>query len=101
MPGVSPTLEDEPLSTTTMAIEKPALDEKDMVVDKKEVRLPDVTTDTAFLDLSAEERAIKEKALVRKVDARMMPLMMLICTSPSCSHSVYATLTFDRRAELS
>jgi hypothetical protein len=35
----------------------------------------DITLDNLFI----EDRESKEKALVRKVDIRMMPLMMLLC----------------------
>lgn len=35
-----------------------------------------------------ENRAEKEKAVLRKIDLRMMPLMMVICESP-CSSTRY------------
>ena len=35
----------------------------------------DITLDSLVI----EDREVKEKALVRKVDIRMMPLMMLLC----------------------
>ncbi|KAH8731559.1 major facilitator superfamily domain-containing protein [Phaeosphaeriaceae sp. PMI808] len=46
--------------------------------EKKELHLSDITADAHFVEMLGVERARKEKELVRKVDIRMMPLMMLI-----------------------
>lgn len=49
---------------------------EDMIKDNGEaVRLE--TVDGVVADI--ENREVKEKALVRRVDKRMMPLMMLLC----------------------
>lgn len=62
-----------------MADEKVSID---MVDQKKSpVHLHTIDGDIA-LDLFIEDREHKEKALVRKVDIRMMPLMMLLCEFP-------------------
>lgn len=62
----------------TMMAEKASLHE--MTEDeKKGLHLNTVDADLSIDDMFGEERANKEKALVKKVDMRMMPLMMLIC----------------------
>jgi hypothetical protein len=63
------------------------IDEKnsiDMVDHKKAPHvLSTIDGDVALEDLVIEDRERKEKALVRKVDTRMMPLMMVLCRSPN------------------
>jgi hypothetical protein len=49
------------------------------MAEKKALHLQTVDADVNMEDLYGEERKKKEKALVRKVDIRMMPLMMLLC----------------------
>jgi hypothetical protein len=46
---------------------------------KGDVNRSNVDSDATLTELGDEEREEKEKALVRKVDIRMMPLMMLLC----------------------
>lgn len=46
---------------------------------KGHLHLKTVGADVDLNEMFGEERKKKEKALVRKVDLRMMPLMMLIC----------------------
>lgn len=50
-----------------------------MVDHKKVPILSTIDGDIALDSLVIEDREVKEKALVRKVDIRMMPLMMLLC----------------------
>jgi hypothetical protein len=59
-----------------MADEKRSID---MVDHKKVPILSTMDGDIALDSLLLEDREVKEKALVRKVDIRMMPLMMLLC----------------------
>ena len=60
-----------------MADEKVSID---MVNQKRNpIHLHTIDGDIALDDLFIEDRENKEKALVRKVDLRMMPLMMLLC----------------------
>lgn len=59
-----------------MADEKRSID---MVDHKKVPILSTIDGDIALDSLVIEDREVKEKALVRKVDIRMMPLMMLLC----------------------
>jgi hypothetical protein len=59
-----------------MANEKRSVD---MVDHKKVPILSTIDGDIALDNLVIEDREVKEKALVRKVDIRMMPLMMLLC----------------------
>jgi hypothetical protein len=60
-----------------MADDKNSVD----MIDQKKVPhiLSTIDGDVALEDLVIEDRERKEKALVRKVDTRMMPLMMLLC----------------------
>jgi hypothetical protein len=60
-----------------MADEKTSID----MIDQKKapIHLSTVDADVTFAELVGEDRERKEKALVRKVDIRMMPLMMLLC----------------------
>jgi len=69
-----------------MADEKRSINE---MTEKKGLHLQTVGADVNMEDMYGEERKTKEKALVRKVDIRMMPLMMLLCTSrlPCYRHS--------------
>jgi hypothetical protein len=46
-----------------------------------------------------ENRAAKERAFLRRIDKRMMPLMMLLCTSNSGPRQ--ARLTSHRHPQLS
>lgn len=63
-----------------MAVDKASLNEKEMMSsEKKEVHLAEITADVDFIEMLGADRAKKEKELVRKVDIRMMPLMMVIC----------------------
>lgn len=48
--------------------------EKEIYVEKLKENNGELT------DEQIQDRAAKEKALLRKIDLRMMPLMMLICT---------------------
>jgi hypothetical protein len=61
-------------------------DEKHSVemTDQKKIphHLSTIAGDVTLENLVIEDRERKEKALVRKVDIRMMPLMMLLCTLP-------------------
>ena len=59
-----------------MADEKRSVD---MVDHKKVPILSTIDGDIALDSLVIEDREVKEQALVRKVDIRMMPLMMLLC----------------------
>lgn len=60
-----------------MADEKNSID---MVDEKKaSIHLSTIDGDVTIQNLVIEDRGRKEKALVRKVDIRMMPLMMLLC----------------------
>ena len=59
-----------------MADEKRSID---MVDYKKMPILSTIDGDITLDSLVIEDREVKEKALVRKVDIRMMPLMMLLC----------------------
>jgi hypothetical protein len=65
------------------------IDEKnsiDMVDQKKAPHvLSTIDGDVALEDLVIEDRERKEKALLRKVDTRMMPLMMVLCRSSNGS----------------
>jgi hypothetical protein len=67
------------------------VDEKnsiDMVDQKKAPHiLSTIDGDVALEDLVIEDRERKEKALVRKVDTRMMPLMMVLCRSSRYSNA--------------
>jgi hypothetical protein len=54
------------------------------MAEKKALHLQTVDADVNLEDMYGEERKKKEKALVRKVDIRMMPLMMLLCKSENC-----------------
>ena len=63
-----------------MADEKRSINE---VVEKKGLHLQTVDADVNMEEMYGEERQKREKALVRKVDIRMMPLMMLLCESRS------------------
>jgi hypothetical protein len=60
-------------------------DEKNSVnmVDQKKapIHLSTIDGDVTLDRLVIDHRETKEKALVRKVDTRMMPLMMLLCSS--------------------
>lgn len=57
---------------------------EDMIKDNgDEVRLE--TLDGVSADI--HDRPTKEKALVRRIDKRMMPLMMLLCKSTRCRNS--------------
>jgi hypothetical protein len=51
------------------------------MVDQKTVPhiLSTIDGDVALEDLVIEDRERKEKALVHKIDLRMMPLMMVLC----------------------
>lgn len=49
---------------------------------RKQLHLQTVDADVDLNEMFGEGRKKKEKALVRKVDMRMMPLMMLICETP-------------------
>lgn len=62
-----------------MATDKARLDEK-MITgnDGKGLHLSTLDADINLDEMFGEERARKEKTLVRKIDARMMPLMMVI-----------------------
>lgn len=54
----------------------------DMIDEKKNpIHLSTMDGEIALNDLVIEDREHKERALVRKVDLRMMPLMMLLCKS--------------------
>jgi hypothetical protein len=54
---------------------------EDMIKDNgEEVQLE--TLDGVSADI--DDRPAKEKALVRRIDKRMMPLMMLLCKFISC-----------------
>lgn len=54
------------------------------------------TLDGASPDI--ENRDVKEKAFLRRIDKRMMPLMMLLCTSNSPPRRSY--LTHHRHSQL-
>jgi hypothetical protein len=60
-----------------MADKKNSID----TIDQKQapIHLQTVNADVSLTELVGGERERKEKALVRKVDMRMMPLMMLLC----------------------
>jgi hypothetical protein len=62
-----------------MADEKNSID----IIDRKEgpIHLSTLGADVSFIEIVGEDRKKKERALVRKVDIRMMPLMMLLCKS--------------------
>lgn len=47
--------------------------------DAKGLHLSTLDTDVNLNEMFGEDKAQKETALVRKVDIRMMPLMMVIC----------------------
>lgn len=64
------------MRSDNMAEEKTSID---MVDQKAPMHLQTVDADVTLNYLFGEERVKKEKALVRKVDIRMMPLMMLLC----------------------
>lgn len=64
-----------------MADEKHSINET--MEQKGQLHLQTVDADVNLEDMFGEERKQKEKALVRKVDIRMMPLMMLLCKSLS------------------
>jgi hypothetical protein len=59
-----------------MAEEKRSINE---MTEKKGLHLQTLDADINLEDMYGEDRKKKEKALVRKVDIRMMPLMMLLC----------------------
>lgn len=59
-----------------MADGKRSIDER---VEKKGLHLLTLNADVNLEEMFGEERKKREKALVRKVDIRMMPLMMLLC----------------------
>jgi hypothetical protein len=63
--------------TDTMADEKLSVE----MIDQKKapIHFSTIDGDITLDSLVIEERETKEKALVRKVDIRMMPLMMLLC----------------------
>lgn len=62
-----------------MADEKNSID---MIDEKKNpIHLHMMDGEISAANLVIEDRAHKERALVRKVDMRMMPLMMLLCKS--------------------
>lgn len=66
-----------------MATEKASVDEKVVTGhDGKGLHLDTLDADVNLDEMFGAERAQKEKALVRKVDMRMMPLMMVICKFP-------------------
>lgn len=47
-------------------------------------------SDAKSLDIGGEDRRVAEKKLLRRIDKRLMPLMMLICethSSRSCKHN--------------
>jgi hypothetical protein len=69
------------------------------MIDQKKVPhiLSTIDGDVALEDLVIEDRERKEKALVRKVDTRMMPLMMLLCTSAHRCGSIFEMLMLYRR----
>lgn len=54
----------------------------EMMEGKGRLHLQTVNADVNLEDMYGEERKKREKALVRKIDLRMMPLMMLLCESP-------------------
>lgn len=54
------------------------------------------TLDGASPDI--ENRDVKEKAFLRRIDKRMMPLMMLLCTFSSSRRRAY--LTHHRHPQL-
>jgi hypothetical protein len=60
-----------------MADEKNSID----MVDRKKdsILLQTMDGEISADSLMIEDRANKERALIRKVDIRMMPLMMLLC----------------------
>jgi hypothetical protein len=83
-----------------MADQKNSVD----MVDHKKVPhiLSTIDGDVALEDLVIEDRERKENALVRKVDIRMMPLMMLLCMFSNHSASISVMLMrYPRCAELS
>ena len=59
---------------------------------KAPLHLQTVDADVDLDLMYGEDRKAKEKALVRKVDMRMMPLMMLIC-KPAHYIQIIAPLT--------
>jgi hypothetical protein len=63
--------------TDSMANEKLSVE----IVDQKNapIHLSTIGGDLTLDNLVIEDRETKEKALVRKIDTRMMPLMMLLC----------------------
>jgi hypothetical protein len=63
--------------TDNMADEKLSVE----MVDQKKapIHLSTIGGDITLENLVIDDRETKEKALVRKVDVRMMPLMMLLC----------------------
>jgi hypothetical protein len=68
---------------------------EDLVKDiGEDVRLE--TLDGASPDI--ENRDVKEKAFLRRIDKRMIPLMMLLCTFSSTLRRAY--LTHDRYSQL-
>jgi hypothetical protein len=81
------------------------IDENTLIVSieqpKGDVNHSNVDSDATLTELGGEERKKKEKALVCKVDIRMMPLMMLLCKSATIESFLLASLTVAcRRLEL-